>query len=139
MRKRFLLITGDGKNGSVLGAARVLWLFHFNSHTDGGGTKFFFLKYIICTAAQAEVDRELSCAGPMGNTTDEENHSAFTWEERNSRTELNVGVWFGEELFIAIRGAVHAMQGSCAIPPQRRSFRGRMIDSTLIDNTEMVC
>lgn len=113
MRNGFLLIAGDGKDGSMLMVARVLLLPRLNSQTDRCETDYVFLQCMESTPALDEVDKELCSLCLRWSTTDVEDKSAVGGEGLNDKTELNGVEWFEAETFSAIRGVMYVVPGRC--------------------------
>lgn len=91
MRNSFVLIFGDGENGSVLWVASGLLSFDLNFQADSGGTDYVLLQYMMCTPVLDEMIEDLGYVCLRWYTTDEKDHSTVAREELDNRTDLDVG------------------------------------------------
>lgn len=106
----------------MLYVAGVLLLFSLSSQTYSGGTEYFFLQKMECTAVLNEVDKELRCVSLRWGATDEEDYDAVAGQELNNRTELNAGVWYAVESSSAIRGLLQIVRSNYGMPPLSRAL-----------------
>lgn len=60
MQDRFVLIAGNGEDGSVLWVVRVLLLFRINSETDSNTKEYALQTYMECIPLLDEIDTELA-------------------------------------------------------------------------------
>lgn len=70
-----------------------------------------------------------------------EDLSAVAEEELSSKTDRNIGEWFGVEPFSSTRSVLHIVRGSYEIPSLSRPlpWHDSIIAYTKLDSTEMIC
>lgn len=76
------------------------------------------LKYLKCTLALSEVDKELDCINLRWSNTKKEDHSSVGLQEGNNKKSPNVSTWLTPEPFRAIHNVGDIERGKCRVPPR---------------------
>lgn len=108
MQNSFSLSCGNDEEISMLWIAEALFL-RLNSRTYRGGAKYDFLLYTECTPTVDEVIEVLVSVCLRWSITEEVDRSAVAEEILNNRSKMNVGEWFGVEVFVVICCVVHVV------------------------------